>query len=67
VFDATKSKFSDVAFEQVNLDENKELASKYAVSSIPRVVFLDGAGNVLYNGGPSSSVEGFTSQIQQYH
>jgi len=69
VFDATKSKFSDVSFQQMNLaeDSSKEVSAKYGVTGIPCVVFLDGSGNVLFNGGPARTVESFTEQIQQFH
>jgi thioredoxin-related protein len=70
VFDATKSKFSDVTFEKVDISEHgshTEEKQKYGVSGIPCVVFLDASGNTLYSGGPARDVEGFTGQIQQYH
>lgn len=68
VFGATKSKFSDIRFEELNVDDGatKELSAKYGVSGIPCVVFLDGSGNVLFKGGPQQSIEGFSAQIQQF-
>ena len=68
MFGATKSKFSDIRFEELNVDDSssKELSAKYGVSGIPCVVFLDGSGNVLFKGGPSRTIEGFSAQIQQF-
>ncbi|CAN5461724.1 hypothetical protein BH11CYA1_BH11CYA1_00730 [soil metagenome] len=68
MFGATKSKFSDIRFEELNVDDSstKELSAKYGVSGIPCVVFLDNSGNVLYKGGPSRDADGFAAQIQQF-
>ena len=69
MFGATKRKFSDVTFQEINLDDEstKSVCEKYGVHSIPHVVFLDGSGNVLYNGGPNRDEDGFAAQISQYH
>jgi thioredoxin-related protein len=69
VYDATKNKFRDVAFQSLNLDDqsSKGLANQYNVSSIPRVIFLDGNGNTLYNGTPASDEQGFSQQLSQFH
>jgi thioredoxin-related protein len=69
VFDATKSKFSDVTFQSLDLDDpsNQSDVAKYGIKGIPHVVFLDASGNVLYNGGPARDLEGWAGQIQQYH
>jgi len=70
VFGATKSKFPDVTFEQIDISEHgshMDEKQKYGVSSIPAVVFLDQSGAILYSGHPYSNEDGFASQIQQYH
>jgi len=70
VFDATRSKFSDVNFEKVDVSEpgsHQDEKQKYGVHGIPCVVFLDASGNTLYSGGPARDVDGFSQQIQQYH
>lgn len=68
MFGATKSKFRDINFQELNVDEEstKALSAKYGVRGIPCVVFLDSSGNVLYNGGPQRDEEGFAAQIQQF-
>ncbi len=69
MFDATKRKFSDVSFQSLDLDDpgSQSAAQKYNVHGIPHIVFLDAAGNVLYNGSPMRTEEGFAQQIQTYH
>jgi thioredoxin-like negative regulator of GroEL len=66
VFDAITTKFRDVTFEKVNLDENKDLASKYSVQSIPRMIMLDASGNAIYNASPPRSEESLAELIQQH-
>lgn len=68
MFDATKSKFRDVEFRQLDIDDasNADLVQRYGVRGIPRVVFLDASGNVLFNGSPSRSPEGFEQSIQRF-
>jgi len=68
VFDATKSKIRDVDFQQLNIDDasNSDLVRRYEVKGIPRVVFLDSSGNVLYNGSPARDEEGFAQSIQRF-
>ncbi|MBS1992636.1 MAG: hypothetical protein JSS83_19090 [Cyanobacteria bacterium SZAS LIN-3] len=69
MFGATKSKFPDVTFEQIDVSEHgshAEEKQKYGVQGIPCVVFLDQSGNVLFSGIPYGNEEGFASQIQQY-
>jgi thioredoxin-related protein len=66
VFDATKPKFNDIEFVQYDLDTcDNDLKSRYAVTSIPRVVFLDSSGKVLYNGGVS--IANWEQQIREFH
>lgn len=38
IFEEVKSGFSNVKFEDVDVDENYELASQYGVRSVPTVV-----------------------------
>ncbi len=38
VFEDVKSGFSNVAFEDVDVDENFELAGKYGIRSVPTVI-----------------------------
>lgn len=63
MFDATKSKFRNITFQQLNLDEERAEGAKYGVRGIPHIIMLDGGGKVLYNGGAFSSVEEFSQQI----
>lgn len=63
MFDATKSKFRDIQFQQINIDEQKDLAAQYGVRGIPHVVMLDGGGKVVYDGGAFSDVDSFSNQI----
>jgi thioredoxin-related protein len=69
VFGATKRKFSDITFQEIDLDDEstRSIGQKYAIGSIPRVVFLDASGNVLFNGGPQREEDSFAAQIGQYH
>jgi thioredoxin-like negative regulator of GroEL len=66
VFDATKSKFRDVSFERVNLDERRDLGGQYGIHSIPTVVFLDNGGKALYVGSPARDEEAFYQSIQRF-
>jgi thioredoxin len=65
-FEAVTSKFRDITVQRVNLDENKELASKYSVSSIPRMIMLDASGNAFYNESPPRDPEELTQLIQSH-
>jgi thioredoxin 1 len=38
IFEQVKSQVSDVSFVDIDVDSNKEITSKYSVSSIPTVV-----------------------------
>ena len=40
IIDELKEQFKDVTFEEINVDENQEMASKYGVMSIPTYVVL---------------------------
>jgi hypothetical protein len=68
VFDATKSKFPDVQFERMNLDDpaTQPFADKWG-RSIPRVVFLDSSSNVLFNSNPPLNRGRFEKLVQQFH
>jgi thioredoxin-related protein len=68
VFDATIPRFRDVDFQRLNTDDsgNSELVQRYHATSIPRLVFLDGSGAVLYNGGAPANPENFEQLIGRY-
>lgn len=66
MLDATIPKFRDITFDKVDLDQNKELASKYNVESIPRMIMLDASGNAFYNASPPRSEEALAALIQQH-
>lgn len=65
-FEAVTAKLRGIKVERVNLDENQELAGKYSVQSIPRMVMLDGSNNVLYNDSPPRDEESLTELINKY-
>lgn len=69
MFDAVKRRYSDVSFQQLNVDDNSNasLSSQYNVTGIPRLVFLDAGGNVLYNGGAPRDEDSLNNLISQYH
>ena len=69
MFDATRSKFSDVQFEKMDLDaqSSQSYASEWGVNSIPRVVMLDGSGKVLSNATPSADAASFERLVKQFH
>jgi tetratricopeptide (TPR) repeat protein len=51
-FDEAANKYrNSMDFEHVNADDNADLKEKYGIKSYPRLVYLDGRGNVLYNEG----------------
>ncbi|MBX9952548.1 MAG: hypothetical protein K2Y39_25470 [Candidatus Obscuribacterales bacterium] len=66
MFDATKRKFSDVQFQVVDVDQDKDLSNKYDVKGIPKLVFLDASGNILYNGGAFRDEESFAEAINRF-
>lgn len=48
IFEEVAGKYGDkIKFESVDVDQNPDLAEKYGVQSIPMVVLLDKAGNVV--------------------
>lgn len=68
MFDATKNKYRDIQFTQYDTDDvgNAVLKQKFQVTGIPRLVFLDAGGNVLYNGGAFGDQAAFEEMIKQY-
>lgn len=68
MLDATKNKYRDIQFSQYDTDDGgtSALAQKYGVTGIPRLVFLDSSGNVLYNGGAPPDQAAFESLIHQF-
>lgn len=51
-FNAASEQFGGLMdFEKVDADKDKLLADQYGVKGYPTLVYLDGAGNVLYNEG----------------
>jgi thioredoxin-related protein len=69
VFDATIPKFRDVEFRKIDITDpgNADLVQRFEVRGIPRAVFLDGSGNVLYNGGCPRDPAQFENLINQHH
>jgi len=69
VFDAVKkdSKYKDVQFQSLDLDQNEAVAERYNVESIPTVVILSGSGEVLYNDHPPMDKAGFEEVINRFH
>ena len=69
MFDASQSKFHDVAFERLNVDDPQtgQLAANYGVKGIPTVVFLDSGGKALFVGHPTMSMDGWEQMIRQYY
>lgn len=65
---ATKPKFRSVQFEEVNIDDQSqaELVQRYQVRGIPKLVFLDDRGQVLYNGGSPLDEANLTKLIGQF-
>ena len=39
--------FSDIEFEELDVDENEELAEKYGVRGVPCTLFLNSKGELL--------------------
>lgn len=69
MFDAVKRKYSDISFQQFNVDDanTASLSSQYGVKGIPHMVFLDGSNNVLMSqSGAPSDEESFINEINQY-
>ncbi len=60
-FDAAANKYRGVMdFQRVDAEENTDLKAKYNVRSYPRLVYLDGKGNTLYNEGRGAFSERLT-------
>jgi thiol-disulfide isomerase/thioredoxin len=70
VFDATKPMFAGINFSRVNIDDPDHFAQcdlYGARRSIPRLVFLDKSGGVLFNNNPPpGGVDGFVALIKQF-
>lgn len=69
MFDAAKTKFRDVRFEVVNVDDQskKYLSQKYNVKGIPKLVLLGERDKVLYNGGAPGDLSGLEGLIKRFH
>lgn len=39
--------FKDITFEEIDIEENEDVAEKYLVRSVPTTIFLDENENVL--------------------
>jgi thioredoxin 1 len=68
VFDDTKSQaqFKDIQFVKVDFEENAELAKKYAVTSVPTIVYLDEKDKILDTSTTApSATEAFADKIRQ--
>ncbi|MBP7862913.1 hypothetical protein KA183_14605 [bacterium] len=60
-FDAAANKYRGVMdFQRLDAEENTDLKAKYNVRSYPRLVYLDGKGNILYNEGRGAFSERLT-------
>lgn len=69
MFDAVKknSKYKDVQFQAVDLDDHDPLAEKYGVRSIPYVVMVSGSGTVLYSDNPPMERSDFEELVNRFH
>lgn len=67
-FDAVKSKFNDVSFEEVDFDSSPDMRAKYSVARVPHLVFLDSSGKVLLSrAGAPPSADSFERLVRSYH
>lgn len=67
-FNAVKSKFNDISFEDVDFDSSPDMRAKYNVSATPHIVFLDGNGKVLYSRvGAPQTADQFERLVRSYH
>lgn len=68
VYDATKPKFRDITFQELDLDDpaNAGLKAEYGIRSIPRLVMLDAGGKVLYNESPPRDPAELEATINRY-
>ena len=64
VFEEVKSSYSNVVFEDIDVDENFELASKYGVRSIPTVVIEKNGVEVSRFSGVQSKLA-YTNAINE--
>lgn len=67
-FNAVKSKFNDISFEDVDFDSSPDLRAKYNVSQTPHLVFLDSSGKVLFSRmGAPQTADSFERLVRSYH
>lgn len=68
MFDAVKkdSRYRDIQFQSIDLDQDEATADKYNVESIPTVVILSGTGAVLYNDHPPMDRAGFEEILNRF-
>ncbi len=67
-FNAVRSKFNDVSFEDVDFDSSPDMRAKYNVAHTPHLVFLDGNGKVLYSrAGAPQTADSFERLVRSYH
>lgn len=68
MFDAVKkdSKYKDIQFQSLDLDNEEATAERYNVESIPTVVILSGSGAVLYNDHPPMDRAGFEEILNRF-
>ena len=64
VFEEVKSSYSNVVFEDIDVDENFELASKYGVRSVPTVVIEKNGVEVSRFSGVQSKLA-YTNAINE--
>ncbi len=62
-FDEAAQKYRTVDFQHVDAEDpsNADMKQKYGIKSYPRLVYLDGRGNVLYNEGRGE----FSNRLQE--
>ena len=62
-FDDAAQKYRTVDFQHVDAEDpsNADMKQKYSIKSYPRLVYLDGKGNVLYNEGRGE----FSTRLQE--
>ena len=63
MFDATRSKFPQIQFEKINVDQGDPRIAQYKVSGIPHVVFLDNQ-NKEVGGSTWDSPESFGQMVK---
>jgi thioredoxin 1 len=65
IFDQVKSEVSEVSFMDVDVDTNKDITSKYSVSSVPTVIIEKNGELVNRFSGVKSKLE-IINLINQY-